>query len=65
MFTQIFSDMMDKGLLRQDDPVILAFANTAPSLALIHLYDQEPENTAESMSKVEAFNRHFIETYGN
>jgi len=64
MFTQIFAGMMDKGLLRRDDPAMLAFAYTAPISALIHLCDREPEKTEETMLQVEAFSRHFIEKYG-
>lgn len=64
MFTQIFAGMMDKGLLRRDDPGMLAFAYTAPISALIHLCDREPEKTEEAMEQVEAFSRHFIKTYG-
>ena len=63
MFTQIFSGMMEKGLLRQDDPAMLAFVYTAPISALIHLCDREPEKTGEAMVQVEAFIRHFITTY--
>ena len=64
MFTLIFADMMDKGLLRRDDPAMLAFAYTAPISALIHLCDREPEKTADAMAQIEAFSRHFIRTYG-
>ncbi len=64
MFTPIFSGMMDKGLLRRDDPAMLAFAYTAPISALIHLCDREPEKTEEAMAKIEAFSRHFIGIYG-
>ena len=63
MFTQIFAGMMDKGLLRRDDPEMLAFAYTAPISALIHLCDRDPERTDEAMAQVEAFSRHFISTY--
>ena len=64
MFTHVFSAMMDKGLLRRDDPKMLAFAYTAPISALIHLCDREPERTAEAMAQIEAFSRHFVQTYG-
>ena len=64
MFTAIFAGMMDKGLLRRDDPAMLAFAYTAPISALIHLCDREPERTEEAMTQIEAFSRHFIATYG-
>ena len=64
MFTQLFSAMMDRGLLRRDDAKMLAFAYTAPISALIHLCDREPERTAEALAQIEAFSRHFIQTYG-
>ena len=64
MFSHVFTGMMDKGLLRQDDPEMLAFAYTAPISALIHLCDREPERTEEALAQVEAFSRHFIKTYG-
>ena len=64
MFSRIFAGMMDKGLLRRDDPAMLAFAYTAPISALVHLCDREPERTAEAMEQIEAFCRHFIKTFG-
>ena len=64
MFTQVFTGMMDKGLLRRDDPAMLAFAYTTPISALIHLCDREPEKTEAALAKVEAFSRHFVKTYG-
>ena len=65
MFTHVFTGMMDKGLLRKDDPKMLAFAYTAPISALIHLCDREPEKTEEAIKQIEAFSRHFIKTYGD
>jgi AcrR family transcriptional regulator len=65
MFAQIFTGMMDKGLLRNDDPEMLAFAYTAPISALIHLCDREPEKTEEAIRQAEAFSRHFIRVYGH
>jgi len=63
MFTHIFAGMMNKGLLRRDDPAMLAFAYTTPISALIHLCDREPEKTEDAIRKIEAFSRHFIATY--
>ena len=63
MFTPVFSGMMKKGLLREDDPAMLAFAFTTPISALIHLCDREPEKTEEAMAQIEAFSRHFMQTY--
>jgi len=64
MFTPIFAGMMDRGLIRRDDPGMLAFAYTTPISALIHLCDREPEKTGEAVARVEAFSRHFINIYG-
>ena len=64
MFTPVFAAMMDRGLLRRDDPRMLAFAYTTPISALIHLCDREPEHTEDAMKQIEAFSRHFIRTYG-
>ena len=63
MFTPLFAGMMDKGLLRRDDPEMLAFAYTAPISALIHLCDREPEKTEDALRQIEAFSRHFIQVY--
>ena len=65
MFTRIFTGMMEKGLLRQDVPEMLAFAYTAPISALIHLCDREPEKTEEAIARIEAFSRHFTRVYGH
>ena len=64
MFAHVFSGMMDKGLLRQEDPELLAFSYTSPVSALIHLCDREQEKTEDALTRIEAFARHFIKTYG-
>ena len=64
MFTSIFRGMMDKGLIRKDDPAMLAFAYTAPISALIHLCDREPDRTEEAIQQIEVFSRHFVKVYG-
>lgn len=64
MFTHVFSGMMEKGVLRLDDPGLLAFSYTAPISALIRLGDREPEKTGEVLARIGAFARHFIRTYG-
>ena len=64
MFTTIFRGMMDKGLIRKEDPAMLAFAYTAPISALIHLCDREPDKTEDALQQIEAFSRHFVKVYG-
>ena len=63
MFTHVFSGMMDKGILRRDDPVMTAFSYTTPISALIHLCDREPEKTDDALIRIESFARHFIGLY--
>ncbi len=60
IFAPLFAGMMDRGILRRDDPEMLAFSYTAPITALSHLCDREPEKTPEAMAQAEAFIRHFI-----
>ena len=64
VFTPIYASMMDKRLLRRDDPAMLAFAYIAPISALIHLCDREPEKAEDAIAQVEAFSRHFARIYG-
>ena len=64
MFTHIFAGMMDRGLIRRDDPAMLAFAYTTPVSALIHLCDREPEKTDEAIAQIEKFSRNFLAVYG-
>ena len=64
MFTPVFAGMMEKGLLRPDDPAMAAFSYTAPISALIRLCDREPDRTEEALAQIEAFSRHFIKIYG-
>jgi len=64
LFTPVVAGMMEKGLLKKDDPALLAFAYTAPISALIHLCDREPEKTEEALGQIEAFSRHFTAVYG-
>ena len=64
MFTHIFEGMMNKGLLRSDDPEMLAFAYTAPISALIHLCDRESKKTDKAVKQIKAFSEHFVRVYG-
>ena len=63
IYAKIFAEMMDSGILKEDDPDMLAFAYTAPITALIHYCDREPEKEAEIRQQIEAFVKHFAETY--
>ena len=63
IYTHVFAGMMDKGLLRRDNPALLAFGYTAPVSALIMECDRYPESEPEIMERIHAFIGHFVETY--
>ena len=63
MFTAIFQQMMEEGLLKQDNPEMLAFLYTAPVTSLVQLCTREPERQAEVMGQIEEFVKCFIDTY--
>ncbi|MBQ0038715.1 MAG: TetR/AcrR family transcriptional regulator [Clostridiales bacterium] len=63
IYTKIFAEMMENGILKKDDPELLAFAYTAPITVLIHYCDREPEKEPEILQQVEAFVKHFIKIY--
>ena len=64
IFTVIFEKMMAGGLLKNEDPEMLAFVYTAPITSLIHLCDREPQKRSEAIEQMKKFIRHFIKTYG-
>lgn len=63
IYTKIFAEMMERGILKKEDPEMLAFAYTAPITALVHDRDREPEKEPEILRQVEAFVKHFIDTH--
>lgn len=63
MFRMIFEGMMEDGLMKKDNPEILAFAFTAPVTSLIQLCTREPEKQEEVMKRAEDFIRYFIDNY--
>ena len=64
IYTKIFAEMMENGILKKDDPDMLAFAYTTSISALIHYCDREPEKEPEIMWQIEEFVKHFIIIYG-
>ena len=63
IYKNIFEKMIEKGLLKNNDPEMLAFAYTSPITSLIHLCDREPEKESEAVKQIEEFIKHFISTY--
>lgn len=65
IFQRILERMMENGIIKKDDPDMLAFVFTSPITALIHYCDREPEKEPEIMRQIEAYIKHFIKMYGN
>ncbi len=63
IFTTIFEKMMNDGLLKKEDPEMLAFIYTAPVTSLVQLCTREPDKRAEVMERIEEFIKYFIGTY--
>lgn len=57
--------MMNFGILKKEDPDMLAFIYTSPITALVDYCDREPEKESEIKRQIEAFVKHFIKIYGN
>ena len=64
IYTKIFAEMIENGIMKRDDPDMLALSYTTPITALIHYCDREPEKEPEIMRQIEAFVKHFIKMYG-
>lgn len=64
MYTDIFSAMMEKGLLKQGDSSLLALEFVSPVSLLIHVYDRQPERDAEVIRMIRRHFEHFAEVYG-
>ena len=63
MFAKIIGGMMDEGMVRKDDPELLAAELTAPAVLQIARADRQPQYTKESMESIEKHIRHFCRIY--
>lgn len=63
-YANIFADMMEKGILKQNDPECLALEFVSPVTLLIHIYDRQPEREEEILKKIRKHFEHFVKTYG-
>ncbi len=64
-FTAIFKGLMDKGVLEENDPEMMAMEYYAPVSLLIQLCDREPDRKDEVMKKVEKYIDFFLTRYFN
>ena len=63
MYAGIFAGLMEKGILKRDDPELLAFEFVAPVSLLIHMYDRQPEREEEVLDKIRKHFEHFAKVY--
>lgn len=64
LYTNMFAEMMKKGILKRDDPECLAIEFVAPVTLLIHIYDRQPEREEEVLGKIRKCFEHFVKMYG-
>lgn len=63
MYAGIMESMMEKGLVKKDDPQLLAMEITAPVVLYIARADRQPQYEKETMKSIEAHLRHFCDEY--
>ena len=63
MYTGIFMGFMEKGILKKDDPELIALEFVSPVSLLIHMYDRQPEREEEMLNKIRKHFEHFAKVY--
>lgn len=63
MFAKIIKGMMDEGIVKNDDPELLAVELTAPAVLQIARSDRQPQYEEECMEYIEKHMRHFCKVY--
>ena len=63
MNQQIFTSMMESGVMRRADPSLLSMAFSAPVSLFIQMCDREPERENEAMERIAEYFRFFAEEY--
>ena len=63
MFAKIIKGMMDEGIIKNDDPELLAVELTAPAVLQIAKSDRQPQCEEECLECIERHLQHFCDTY--
>ena len=63
LYTGMFAALMDKGILKKDDPEYVALEFVSPVSLLIHMYDRQPEREKEVIEKIQKHFEHFANVY--
>ncbi len=65
IYAEIFSAMMDKGIIIKDDPECLALEFISPVSLLIYMYDRQPDKEREVLDIIKQHFNHFAKVYKN
>ena len=65
IYTGIFKKFMEKGILKKQDPELLALQFVAPVSLLIHTYDRQPEREEEILDKIRKHLEQFAKVYAD
>lgn len=65
MYAKIIQGMMDKGIVKQDDPELLSAELTAPAVLQIARSDRQQKYEKEALESIEKHLRHFCDVYMN
>ena len=65
MFAKIIKGMIDEGIVKNDDPELLAVELTAPAVLQIARSDRQPQYAEECRDNIEKHLRHFCDVYMN
>ena len=63
MFAKILRGMMDKGLVKEDDPELLSAELTAPAVLQIARADRQPQCEKDALECIERHLQHFCDVY--
>lgn len=63
MYSRIIRELMNEGLVVNDDPDLLAEELTAPAVLLVARFDRQPQHEKDILDEMEKHIRHFCDVY--
>lgn len=63
MYSRIIRELMDEGLVVNDDPDLLAEELTASAVLLVARFDRQPQHEKDILDEMEKHIRHFCDVY--
>lgn len=65
IYLRIFTEMMDSGIMRKENPAFVSMSFAAPVSLLIQMCDREPEREKAAMKRIEEFFQYFSKEYSS